>query len=271
MESAAKKLKNSRGASIILALVFLLVCVMVGSSVLMAASSNAGRSRSNRQEQQLYLFLSSALQLVEDDLTGAEYTCQVEYQRVKVPDSAFFTHWFIPCKGLMARKEGGSDPLFVEVFCPALDSISNGYMKEILEKLDADAGNPDMNTPGAHYWYDGYKDAEKTPQSFTLTVTPDGPLAGYEAQVDVTIDANYRITLTARMTGAQDTKALKLFQNYSLTTTLTRSGMVSLTIPSGENDMGPVILPAADAPVDPITWKAGQVVREYRAAEEAGP
>ncbi len=266
MESAAKKLKNDRGASIILALVFLLVCVMVGSSVLMAASSNAGRSRSNRQEQQMYLFLSSALQLVADDLTGAKYTCQVDYSRVtmpqySVPGALCVEHFFYPVNGKMTRSDG-SAPLFAGFFRPALDSISAGDIKDILAEQDPDKGSPDYEAPGDHYYYEPYNDAE-TPQSFTLTVAPDGPLAGYEAQVDVIIDTNYRITLTARMTGAPDTKALELYQNYSLTTTLTRSGTVSLTIPEMAED-GETTIPAGA-----ITWKAGKVVPEYRDTLEA--
>lgn len=73
MKRIGEKLKSQRGASILLALLFFLLCAMVGASVLMAAASNAGRSRISREEQQKYLTLSSALQLVCDELTAAEY------------------------------------------------------------------------------------------------------------------------------------------------------------------------------------------------------
>jgi len=72
-------MKTCRGASILMALLFLLVCMLVASSVLMAAASNSGKLRSNQQEQQKYLALSSALRLVCDELTAAEYTGQYEY------------------------------------------------------------------------------------------------------------------------------------------------------------------------------------------------
>lgn len=75
------KLKSCRGASILMALLFMLVCMMVASSVLMAAASNSGKLRSNQQEQQKYLALASALRLVCDELTAAEYIGQYEYQR----------------------------------------------------------------------------------------------------------------------------------------------------------------------------------------------
>ncbi len=73
MKRVKEKLKSRRGASILLALLFLLVCVLVAMSVLMAAASNAGKIRSNREEQQKYFTLTSALNLIVDELEAAEY------------------------------------------------------------------------------------------------------------------------------------------------------------------------------------------------------
>lgn len=80
MKGLRNKLKDQCGASILLALLFFLLCSMVGSSVLMAAMSNAGKVRSNREEQRKYLLLSSALRLVCDELTSAEYYGQYQYK-----------------------------------------------------------------------------------------------------------------------------------------------------------------------------------------------
>ena len=66
-----RRISFPSGASILLALLFFLVCAMVGASVLMAAASNAGKSRSSREEQQKYLTLSSAMQLVCDESSTA--------------------------------------------------------------------------------------------------------------------------------------------------------------------------------------------------------
>lgn len=73
MKRLKAKLHSERGASILLALLMLLVCMMVGASVLAAAVSNAGKVRSNRTEQQKYLNLTSAIQLVADEIQRAEY------------------------------------------------------------------------------------------------------------------------------------------------------------------------------------------------------
>ena len=83
MGAIRNKLRSERGASILLALLFFLLCAMVGASVLMAAASNAGKSRSNREEQQKYLALSSAMQLVCDELTAAEYTAKYRFESIE--------------------------------------------------------------------------------------------------------------------------------------------------------------------------------------------
>ena len=58
--------------------------MLVGASVLMAASSNAGKLRSNREEQQKYLTLSSALTLLCGELESVEYCGTYLYQREEV-------------------------------------------------------------------------------------------------------------------------------------------------------------------------------------------
>lgn len=84
LERLCKKLKSSQGASILMALLFLLVCMMVASSLLMAAVSNAGKIQSDRTEQQKYLTLSSALRLVCGELEKLEYTGQYQHDEWSV-------------------------------------------------------------------------------------------------------------------------------------------------------------------------------------------
>lgn len=77
--------------------------------MLMAAASNTGKSRSNREEQQKYLTLSSAMRLVCDELTGATYTAKYDYNVTPVykeePDGTpsseinYYEHTFTQTKG----------------------------------------------------------------------------------------------------------------------------------------------------------------------------
>lgn len=79
-----RKVHSQRGASLLLALLFLLLCAMVGASVLMAAAANAGKHRSNLDEHQTYLALSSAVSLLCDELNAAEYRGQYKYWTTEV-------------------------------------------------------------------------------------------------------------------------------------------------------------------------------------------
>lgn len=73
MKCLREKLHSQGGASILLALLMLLVCGMVAASILAAAISNAGKVRSSRVEQQKYLTLSSAVELVCGQLQKSKY------------------------------------------------------------------------------------------------------------------------------------------------------------------------------------------------------
>lgn len=68
------KLKSERGASILLAMVFFLLCLTVGGVVLTAATASAGRIASQRQTQQDYLTASSAAEALRDILNETSFT-----------------------------------------------------------------------------------------------------------------------------------------------------------------------------------------------------
>ena len=266
MKRAAEKLNSRRGASILLALVFVLTCVMVGISVLSAAASNAGRTHSNHEEQQLYLSLSSALQLVADDLSNASYTPQVaddckvgSYPRVIGQDEegknitisvATYTHEFGETTGLIDGCSLGS------LFQKSLDTIFNTAMSNI--------NFPSYNRVlfDEEFYYSGSFTSETTPISFTLTLTPEElPIdkdpyhAAQAVAVDVEIDEYYNITLTARL--ARD-DADDYAKSFRLSTVLTRSSasLPKITIPT--TDTSPTI---SASPT--VTWKQGVVESAY--------
>ena len=79
MDAIFQKLRSQKGASMLLALLFLLICSMVTASILMAAAANAGKHRSNMEEHQIYLALSSAVSTLCDELNRCEYRGRYEY------------------------------------------------------------------------------------------------------------------------------------------------------------------------------------------------
>lgn len=70
MGSIRQKLNSKRGASLILAAAFFLLCAAVGGVVLTSAMANAGRLSHLEQEQQAYLTVSSAARLLREELEG---------------------------------------------------------------------------------------------------------------------------------------------------------------------------------------------------------
>ena len=139
MEALKRKWNSRRGASILLALLFLLVCMMVGASVVMAADSNAGKLRSNKEEQQRYLTLSSALTLLCDKLQSVEYVGKYDYEYVEDtnPDVAYDTgyetyhheHNYTQKKGELRLSGGGSTWTLNEVL-PLYRNLDNIFFTE---------------------------------------------------------------------------------------------------------------------------------------------
>jgi len=107
MGAVRQKLKSKRGASIVLALIFFLVCAAIGGIVLASAASNAGRLSHIRQEQQAYLTASSAAKLVRDELAGIGFTGEYIKTTTSTSDSTtpteatsdVFTPAIAPTKG----------------------------------------------------------------------------------------------------------------------------------------------------------------------------
>ena len=68
-----KKLKNNSGATILRALLLILLAMAVGAAILTAAVSAAHHMKSDREAQQNYLTVSSAAELIRDSIAGDSY------------------------------------------------------------------------------------------------------------------------------------------------------------------------------------------------------
>lgn len=80
-KAVGKKLHSQTGASLLIALLYLLA-VMTAGAVVLTAAANAGRLARNRREQQDYLAVSSAALLVKEDFRGTAFTAG--YQKTTV-------------------------------------------------------------------------------------------------------------------------------------------------------------------------------------------
>ena len=73
MKLLRAKLKSRQGASIAMAMMFFLLCIMVCSIVITAATGNAGRFHGMRAESQHYFTASSAARLLRDSFEDYTY------------------------------------------------------------------------------------------------------------------------------------------------------------------------------------------------------
>lgn len=78
MNMIRNKLREKDGASILMGLLYLLVCMMVGTVVLTAATASAGKLAGQQESEQDYLNVASAAQLVKDRICELTYTYTYE-------------------------------------------------------------------------------------------------------------------------------------------------------------------------------------------------
>lgn len=252
MKGLRKKLKDQSGASILLALLFFLLCCMVGASVLMAAVSNAGKIRSNRESQQEYLLLSSALRLVCDELTSAEYYGNYTYQTwteekvvavLENGDEVTETHTYYQ----YTQTKGGFQ-------CNLIDVLP---LTEELDLIFASKFPASYDSGTAHYIYKPMSGTfTSAAHEITLSVdTSDvGGLDGAENAVTVKVqmDQDLRIRLTATL-GVETDGYI-----YTMEAQLTgQGGDLELAGTSGAHD--------GENQAGPVTWTL-----EWIAKKEAG-
>jgi hypothetical protein len=204
------------------------VCMMVTASLLMAAVSNAGKTRSVEEENQRYLAVSSALQLVTDDLKSASYQGHYTLSRqiTGEGEEAVETRAYTQTQGTYSAS-------LHAVLLGELDYLFGQRMQSDLALLE-----------GAGDYTLALQTGAGSLVTHTLTVTPDvDGLRDTPVTVTVTLTESYAIYLTASEGG------------YTMQAELTPAGNEPYLsgIPSG--DTGEI----RDADGGGMTWKLGWI------------
>ena len=290
MEALRKKWKSSRGASILMALLFLLVCMMVGASVLMSAVSNAGKLKSNREEQQKYLTLSSALTLICDELENVEYVGKYHYTRVLVDTWQIVgyddkgqgkwdykydhdRHCYAQAKGTL-RNSAVTDinPQLFEGALPLLQNLDALFAKKFVP--------PDPK------WFpkDDYNAQDFVPLSnlvdpsvsYTVVLSlKDGDAYGglkEEVTVKAEINGEGEITLTAALGGLDSEYIMeaKLVPDKKLENVLVLAKKPAAEVVPGEHQKGTTPLLSVDRDAgaenktEPLTWKLDRIEKKEK-------
>ncbi len=80
--AVGRKLRSGAGATLIVALLFFLLCAVVGSSVLAAGSATMSRVVNQKKEAQDYYTLTSAAELLRDEIAACPVTIKVTEELV---------------------------------------------------------------------------------------------------------------------------------------------------------------------------------------------
>lgn len=159
MRTLQAKLNSQRGASLLLALLFFLIALLVGASILMAAASNGGKLKSNVDEQQAYLTLSSAMQLVADELDGATYTGKYQYTRTgRGSRNRPYSH-------IYTQRQGECTSQFLTSFLPEMEQNFSEVCKGKV---------PQSNNQNTYEWKPLSTTAMGLPRTETVTLQVSG-------------------------------------------------------------------------------------------------
>lgn len=80
MKACITKLQSQKGASLILAAVYFLICAFVGGTVLAAATSGSAHLKDRKADEQTYLIQRSAARVIERELTVENGYLQAEFK-----------------------------------------------------------------------------------------------------------------------------------------------------------------------------------------------
>ena len=240
MKTALKrKLQSQRGASLLLALLFLALCSLVSATILMAAVSNAGKARSNLREHQSYLALSSAVDLICDEIVRSEYQGRYHYEEeiietpVEDPETGEETgevttttyYHFTQQEGSCTYKGADTESQLTGLLKKDLDTL---FARQIESTLDRGKFATLTLQRGGTF-------------NHTWKVYPQTGTALDEKEVEVqlkVVKESYAIELTAQLDG------------YQLQAELT---------PSTNRPSLPGTLSQGDNKTEPLQWKVGWI------------
>lgn len=199
MRTTFRKLRSQRGASMLLALLFLLICSMVTASILMAAVANAGKHRSNLEEHQIYLALSSAVSTLCDEFNASQYQGQYHYWEtthtttdpVTGAESTVTLRHFEQLEGTYTHISSATEEGYFKA--ALLKNFDGLFSQEISGKLNAaNFASLDLKP-------------QNTQMKHTLTLTPDTGTALDDTPVHITLEIkdSYAIYITAYLDGLE--------------------------------------------------------------------
>lgn len=181
MNCIKKKICDTNGATMIMAMMLILVATMVSCVVLTAASTSAKHLQNDRLNQQAYLTVSSAAQLVREELCRETYSI-VEKETESVNGSSE--------KITTVTQADGS---FASVINPAMENVLKGQPYSVSFTVNAD----NLQQVTARFSMDTDKNIKVV---FSMDET-----AGYEMELELAAVSDVNTVKTSVGTGERKT------------------------------------------------------------------
>ena len=236
--TAAKKIKSGRGASISFALFILLICAVVGSIVLKAATASAGRLSELAQSDRRYYSVSSAAELIAKALDGEEVTISGKDVTVTTTTVTYEIEDENVTKTVATETNdspAGDDPE------PKIEqSGDDNTLLSLATREIVFLGN----VPATYFWSSSYNPGSISNhdiEDFVLSHGEDETLADLKVDIEVKITDGRLHMILKNQTAPEDTAVYTVelfftpsFNTESSKSSTTETTLTNITKPEGE-------------------------------------
>lgn len=183
MRRVGKKIGGRSGATMLFAILVFMLCALTGAAALTAAAANSGRYTHVKEEQQEYLSMSSAVNLMREELVGKTFSAQakttntVTVTKDVAGDTTSETEELEPGSPVYEYDGGFSGQL--------LKTFEGYYLAELNKILSS---HPHINTSSLGA-------GSSDPYTDTLTISLDGDADKYKVKAEFEVDNDFNFTL----------------------------------------------------------------------------
>ena len=209
-----KKVKNNSGATILMALLLILLATAVGAAVLTAAVSAARHLRSDREAQQNSLTVSSAAELIRDSINGQTYERKLRAWRRTTYNEETGEEIVNKDRALNAPAPAFTGPMGAWLSACIANSENKDYLYASLQECSdtitvALKGTPDLKQVKAEFSAQAngeirvklslVQEDGKTEDDCRMTLTMQGTLTT-DGPKELPTDKDYDVTCTTTVT-----------------------------------------------------------------------
>lgn len=190
-----KKIRNTRGASLAIALVYFLICASVGSVVLAAAMANISHVKSEKANEGSYLAVMSAGMALKGQLESAARECEVEHGSMGDPADETTRRQFkasmLPEASSRSGKTGTEAALAGALYQVYLNCVNDGNRLEVSGDETDKRGAAESLTLTFRLEDGDEGDPQMRPVRADITLTPDYVVmdSGDSQQLQVRLEA----------------------------------------------------------------------------------